>query len=337
MWHERKKSVDVLLVTYNQERFISKAIESVLIQNVGEDVSVTIVVADDCSTDNTVDLIKAYQEKSPFPFIFLHRESNVGIARNYQLAIEACKGDYVAIIEGDDYWLDSMRLKNHLDYLESHIDCVLTVNSRLEYDQRKKNYLVSKTDTYSKDFCFSLADAIADYDFIRNLSTAVFRKKTLNQLNPQLFETAIRFNGICVDRFIVHDVLQRGYGFHFGDVMTVYRVHTGFNASSKQNENASIEEDIEWHRKMFSEANFLLDSNYTSEFDLLFEKKKKELEDLHLYLRKTKLSRYVSPILIDFYFFLPQIGRCIKRCVRVFIPNGLYSKMKIVKNRVLNK
>ena len=82
MWHERKKSVDVLLVTYNQERFISKAIESVLIQNVGEDVSVTIVVADDCSTDNTVDLIKAYQEKSPFPFIFLHRESNVGIASN---------------------------------------------------------------------------------------------------------------------------------------------------------------------------------------------------------------------------------------------------------------
>lgn len=332
-----KKSVDVLLVTYNQERFISKAIESVLMQNVGEDVSVTIIVADDCSTDNTVDLIKTYQEKSPFPFVFLHKKTNVGIARNYQLAIDACKGDYVAIIEGDDYWLDSMRLKKHLDYLESHGDCVLTVNSRLEYDQRKKNYLVSKSDAYSKDFCFSLADTIADYDFIRNLSTSVFRKKALNQLNPQLFEAATHYNGVCVDTFIVRDVLQRGYGFHFGDVMTVYRVHTGSNASFKQNEKASIEERIEWHRKMLCEANSLLESDYSSEFNLLFEKRKNELEDLRLYLRKVKLSRYVSPIFVDLYFSLPQVGRRIIKCIRVFIPNDLYSKMKSFKNKTLKK
>lgn len=332
-----KKSVDVLLITYNQERFVSKAIESVLMQVVDEGVSVSVIVADDCSTDNTLGLIKAYQEKSPFPFVFLNRETNVGIARNYQLAIEACTGDYVAIIEGDDYWVDSMRLKKHLDYLERHRDCVMTVNSRLEYDQRKKRYLASKSDTCSKDFCFSLSDTIVDYDFIRNLSTSVFRRKVLNQLNPRLFESANRFGGICVDTYMVHDVLQRGYGFHFGEVMSVYRIQTGQNASFTLHGTATIEERIEWHQKMLSEANSLLESDYSSEFNLLFEKRKKELEDLHLYLKKVKLSRYVSPIFVDTYYSLPQVGRGIKNCIRVFIPNGLYSKMKSVKGKTLNK
>jgi glycosyltransferase involved in cell wall biosynthesis len=326
-----KVSVDVLLITYNQERFVSKAVESVLMQVVDESVSVSVVIADDCSTDYTLGLIKAYQEKSPFPFVFLKRETNVGIARNYQLAIEKCTGDYLAIIEGDDYWVDNMRLKKHLDYLESHRDCVMTVNSRLEYDQRRKNYLASKSDGYSRDFCFSLSDAIADYDFIRNLSTSVFRKEVLDQMNPRLFESANRFGGICVDTYMVHDVLQRGYGFHFSERMSAYRINTGHNASFKQNETASIEEQIEWYQKMFTEANSLLELDYSFEFNLLFEKRKKELEDLHSYLKKVKLSRYISPIFVDLCFSLPQIGRGIKKSIRAFIPNGLYSKMKSIK------
>lgn len=328
-----KSIVNVLLITYNQERFVGKAIESVLMQVVDEQTSVTLVVADDCSTDNTLGVIKSYEEKSPFPFVYLSRDQNVGISRNYQLAIEACDGDYVAVLEGDDYWLDCMRLKKHLDYLNSHKECVMTVNSRLEYDQKKELFI---TTDCLKNYCFSLLDTIKDYDFIRNLSAVVFRKKRLDQMNSQLFEVANHFGGICVDRFMVHDVLQRGYGFHFRDVMSVYRIHTGKNASFVHFTNASIEEKIDYHKRFSDEANSLLNVDCSSAFQTLFETRENELKELELYLKKTKLCRFIPPILVDLFFFTPRLRAFIKKCVRALIPNGLYSTMKSIKAK-LNK
>ena len=94
--------IDIILITYNQEQYIAQAVESILLQRVNDDVQVRVIVADDCSTDKTLEIIKSYEDKSPFPFVYLSVEDNMGHVRNYQRAFAACVGDYVAILEGDD-------------------------------------------------------------------------------------------------------------------------------------------------------------------------------------------------------------------------------------------
>ena len=93
--------INIILITYNHSNYIRPALESILMQETSYDVE--IIVADDCSTDNTVEIIKEYESKTKFVFLYLHKDQNIGYIRNYQQAFATCTGDYVAIMEGDDY------------------------------------------------------------------------------------------------------------------------------------------------------------------------------------------------------------------------------------------
>ena len=96
-------SVDIILVSYNQESYIRQAVESILNQQVSDGVDVRVIIADDHSDDNTLSIIAEYEKRSRFPFYYLPHENNMGMQRNYQRAFASCQGDYVMILEGDDY------------------------------------------------------------------------------------------------------------------------------------------------------------------------------------------------------------------------------------------
>ena len=134
-------TVDVVLVTYNQEKYIAQAVESILMQCVNDDLRVRVIVADDCSKDKTLEIIKSYEDKSPFPFFYLPSEQNMGIAANYKRAFEATEADFVAVMEGDDWWIDSHRIQKHIECFQNHKDCVLTKNNYLQYSQFSKYIL----------------------------------------------------------------------------------------------------------------------------------------------------------------------------------------------------
>jgi len=87
--------VSVLLVTYNQEKYVCNALDSIEMQNY-EDIEV--VVADDGSTDQTLSIIENFSQKSRFKYIFLDSSRNLGINENYRRALNACKCDYI------EYW-----------------------------------------------------------------------------------------------------------------------------------------------------------------------------------------------------------------------------------------
>ena len=137
---DMEKTIDILLMTYNQERYVVEALEGIAMQHVKEDVKIRIIVADDGSTDNTFSIIKEYENKINAAWVWLSREENLGIAGNYKRAIAATTGDYVAILEGDDYWTDAYRLQKHIDYLSTHADCVMTKNNYFEYHQRNSEW-----------------------------------------------------------------------------------------------------------------------------------------------------------------------------------------------------
>lgn len=129
----------ILLVTYNHENYIIQAIESILEQKTT--FGFEIVVADDCSNDNTLSIIQQYAQEYPGKFRILEKESNLGITLNYKRGFAACKGEYIAILEGDDFWTDPLKIQKHVDFLESNKACVMTFNQFVVHDMKKKDIM----------------------------------------------------------------------------------------------------------------------------------------------------------------------------------------------------
>src|SRR5262249_26249784 len=124
-------TASVLLITYNHARFVTEALESILMQQT--DFDFEIVVADDGSTDRTFEIIKEYAGREPHMRL-LPAESNLGISRNYQRGFAACRGDYVAVIEGDDYWISPRKLQMTASYLDRNPKCSFCFHRVIRYD-----------------------------------------------------------------------------------------------------------------------------------------------------------------------------------------------------------
>ncbi|RDB04342.1 glycosyltransferase family 2 protein [Runella aurantiaca] len=119
--------VSVFLITYNHENYISKAIDSVLMQKCN--FMFEIVIGEDCSDDNTKLICEEYSKKYSNIKI-ITSSANVGLMNNFLRTSKACKGKYIAMLEGDDYWTDPNKLQKQVDFLESRPDFILCFHNR---------------------------------------------------------------------------------------------------------------------------------------------------------------------------------------------------------------
>src|ERR1017187_10329098 len=95
--------VSICVTTYNHEKFIKKALDSILNQQVN--FNYQIVVSDDCSTDRTREIIEKYQKQFPEKFKVIFNEKNLGVVDNFIHTISQCEAEYIAILDGDDAML----------------------------------------------------------------------------------------------------------------------------------------------------------------------------------------------------------------------------------------
>lgn len=180
-------NVDVILISYNQEQYIAQAIESILSQKVTDDISVRVLIADDCSTDNTLNIIKSYESQSPFIFVYTNFGANLGMHENYRRTFELCNGDYVAILEGDDWWHSNFHIQQHVDFLDKHEKYSMTFNNIRFFDTDKNDFL-SKHWSYPQDYKrISLKQQILYGNHIGNLSSCVFRLNLLRTLPNRFY------------------------------------------------------------------------------------------------------------------------------------------------------
>lgn len=116
-----KPLVSVCMITYNHEKYIVEAIEGVLMQEV--DFEVEFVIADDASTDRTGEIIQSYIDTHPRGswIKYTRHPVNKGMMGNFIWAIEQCKGEYVALCEGDDYWIESKKLIRQVSFLKENL------------------------------------------------------------------------------------------------------------------------------------------------------------------------------------------------------------------------
>ncbi len=115
----KKPVVSVEVITYNQEKFIIQALDSITMQKTNFPFEVVIGI--DHSPDHTGEILKKYKNKNKNCTIrIIDREKNLGPTRNEYETLKLCKGKYVAFLEGDDYWIDDQKLQIQYDFLESH-------------------------------------------------------------------------------------------------------------------------------------------------------------------------------------------------------------------------
>jgi glycosyltransferase involved in cell wall biosynthesis len=110
--------VSVACITYNHEKFIAQAIESVLMQVT--DFPVELVIGEDCSTDGTRAIVQEYAAKYPGVIRPLLPDKNLGMAKNYESVRLACRGKYIAWLEGDDFWILPKKLQMQVDLMEAN-------------------------------------------------------------------------------------------------------------------------------------------------------------------------------------------------------------------------
>lgn len=112
-----KPKLSVCMVTYNHEKYIKQAIESVLMQKT--DFSYELVIGEDCSTDKTREIVIKYQNRYPNIIRVFLNKTNLSAGPNFIRTLKACKGEYIALLEGDDYWIDPLKLQKQIDFLDN--------------------------------------------------------------------------------------------------------------------------------------------------------------------------------------------------------------------------
>lgn len=114
--------LSIYVATYNHEKYITRALDSILMQKTKY--SYEVLVGEDASTDGTRNVLKEYEKEHPGRFQIFYREKNMHrqTPNNARDLKNRCQGKYIIALEGDDYWLDEYKIEKQIDFLESHPD-----------------------------------------------------------------------------------------------------------------------------------------------------------------------------------------------------------------------
>lgn len=125
--------VTVFCLTYNHEKYISRTLEGFVSQKTN--FKFEVLVHDDASTDGTAGIVRSYEEKYPDIIRGIYQTENqyskrIGITTNF--ITPNVRGKYVAMCEGDDYWMDEYKLQKQFDAMEENPECCMCVHKTME-------------------------------------------------------------------------------------------------------------------------------------------------------------------------------------------------------------
>lgn len=113
---EQPIRVSVCCITYKQAQYITQALDSFLMQKTT--FPFEIIIGEDCGGDGTLDILADYQIRYPNLIRVVASEQNVGANANLLRVFNTAKGEYIAVCEGDDYWIDIYKLEKQFNYME---------------------------------------------------------------------------------------------------------------------------------------------------------------------------------------------------------------------------
>lgn len=233
------KKVSVLIITYNHEKYIAQAVESALQQEVN--FQYEIVIGDDCSTDHTRDILRELSRAHPERIRLLLREKKgAGLPgkSNFVATLKACQGQYVAMLDGDDYWTDPRKLQKQVDFLENRPDSVICFHNALMVYEDGSAPPCNMCPTDQKEI--STIEDLLKRNFIPSCSM-VFKRGLFGEL-PRWFNESPTGDWLL-------SLLNAEHGSigYINEVMAAYRIH-GKGYWSQQDYLTSFEKELEIHK-----------------------------------------------------------------------------------------
>jgi len=135
--------VSVLITTYNREKYIAQALESVLKQNVNFEYE--IIVGEDNSTDNTRKILLTYIKEFPQKIRVLLHAINIKASKNLYSIFQISQGEYIALLDSDDYWTSQFKLQRQADFMDVNPEYSICFHDSKHFyqDESKDNWFVS--------------------------------------------------------------------------------------------------------------------------------------------------------------------------------------------------
>lgn len=218
---KRNPKISIMLITYNHEKYIAQAIESILMQETEYDYE--IVVIEDCSTDKTQEVIMKYVEKYPDKVKPYFNKINLGhkvTQHNFYQGYYRLTGDYMAILEGDDYWTSPHKLQKQVSFLENNPEYVACAHNTI------KIYEDGSKEPHRFIYYENMPEDHSIESFI--MITSYFHTTTLLFRNVFRGKPPLHFrNKWSCEIFIVIAHTQFGKIRYFDEDMAVYRAHAG--------------------------------------------------------------------------------------------------------------
>lgn len=223
--------LSVVLLTYNQAPYVKFALDGILMQQTS--FPFEVVVADDCSTDGTQEILKEYQEEYPDIFRLILREKNLGPTMNNYDVKKYARGKYFACLEGDDYWTDERKLQKQVDFLEEHSEYIACVHKCVFVDENNSPISSQPVNGY-----YYNGEIYTVKEFEKGLlpgqtATLVYRNIYLEtDFDYSILYTASDRIG---DKTAIMLLLSRGNIYCISDTMSCYRYiisKSGTNVSS---------------------------------------------------------------------------------------------------------
>ena len=211
--------LSICCITYNHAKFIRQCLDGFVMQKTN--FKFEVLIHDDASTDGTAEIIKEYEQKYPDiikPIYQTENQWSKGVPASKIFQWPRIQGKYVALCEGDDYWIDPNKLQKQVDYLEAHPECSVCFHPvKVIFDKNDIDEYTFPTKKQIKNgFSF---ENLLQYNFIQTNSVVYRWRKDMCEVYP---------NGILPGDWYMHLLHAKiGEIAYLPDVMAVYRKHEG--------------------------------------------------------------------------------------------------------------
>ena len=211
--------VSISCITFNHGPYLRQALDSFLMQKTS--FPFEIVIHDDCSSDDTIDIIREYTERYPDIMRPMYEEenqyskgiSNISGVYNFPRA----RGRYIAMCEGDDYWADADKLQKQFDYMEAHPECVLCCHAAAVVSEDKAFRTVAELKPFAAAGVISAENVISKKENIPTASMFL-RAEYAKQLPQWYFDCPVG------DIPLQLAMLMHGSVYYMDEIMSMYRM-----------------------------------------------------------------------------------------------------------------
>lgn len=217
---QKEVDVSIIMLTYNHEKYIAQAIESVLAQETS--LRYELIIGDDASTDRTPEIVREYAERYPDIIRAVLREKNLGANRNNFELVPMQRGRYCASLEGDDFWIDPHKMQKQYDFLEVHSEYIGCCGKCLVVDENgTPDYTKNPGFVWNKKE-YSIKDYLDRWKVPGQTGGIMVRNYCVD-LNPEEYAFTYQLHPMVGDKTWMLSHLSRGKIYCSNEILSAYR------------------------------------------------------------------------------------------------------------------